>query len=519
MTSVQIQDIAMRLQAGKTRLQVDSRLVAAGDVFVALPGTVVDGAQFIPEAIRAGAAWIIGRPEALAKAQAQQASQSSSTIFIASEDPVATLAELAQAAFGTSSPHYKLIGLTGTNGKTTTSFMLEHIFQSMGLRTGVLGTISNRWPGHNEKALLTTPGCLEAHKNLGAMNKAGVDVAIMEVSSHALDQRRVAGLAFDGALFTNLSQDHLDYHQNLEDYFEAKMRLFTECPRQDKALAIGTDGEWGQRLYACLGKEAQKHCVAFGLNSPAGEWGQSYLQARVEACGPWGMQLVCTLYKTASGHAAEYCSEESWHISTPLIGLYNVENLLAAQAMVLALGHNPADCKALADFKGLPGRLERVENTFGIDVFVDFAHTPDALQQALSTLRDTGFERLVTVFGCGGNRDRRKRPLMGAAVARWSDVVVLTSDNPRDEDPLDIMNDAKAGLAGAKKLVCEPDRRRAIEQALLLALQEAKARPQAHVALLVAGKGHETTQEVSGVFHPFHDTQVIHELLGSIACS
>ena len=490
MKATSLEQLAQQLGQGRMTLCDDSRLVKPGDVFVALPGSMVDGAAFVADALNAGAAYIVGTQAALAGCPAEKA--------LVCENPQAALGFLASAFFHTGNPGYQRIGITGTNGKTTCAYMLEHLYTALGKRVGVLGTINYRWPGHSESAKLTTPGCLALHRHFGAMGKAGVSTALMEVSSHAIDQQRIAGLSFDGAIFTNLTQDHLDYHRTMEAYFAAKQALFTVVPRLDKALAIGVDSEWGQRLYASLSPQAREKTVVFGIDKVRVREYTACLLGTLEAQGPQGMTLGFALYRHG-----EVVS--TWRFATTMIGHYNVENMLAAQAMLLALGHLPEDCMSLANFTGVPGRLERVPNTRGVHAFVDFAHTPDALDNILSTLKASGFKRVVTVFGCGGNRDRAKRPLMGEAVARWSDAVVLTSDNPRDEDPLAIMDDVKPGLVQVRHLECEPDRRKAIARGIALTGPDD--------VLLVAGKGHEAGQTIAGVSHPFQDVKVTMELI------
>ena len=472
-----------KLRAGGLDLCMDSRKATPGCVFVALPGSKTAGAVFIADAIARGAAYVVCTPE--------EAGLCNGAEVVDCADPRKALGFLAQARYGTGHLSFPVIGVTGTNGKTTTTYLLDHLFASAGRKTGVLGTVSYRWPGHEEDAPMTTPDCLDIHADFAAMQTAGVDMAFMEVSSHALDQRRVEGVDFQGAIFTNLTQDHLDYHGDMETYFRAKQRLFLDedgNPYPNRALALCTDSEWGRRL-----AERAPEAICFGL-APSFSPKARYMQARV-------------LASTTSGLRLHVCFEgREWELSSPLVGNYNAENLLGVQAMAVALGLEPASFSCFETFCGVPGRLERIRNDQQLDIFVDYAHTPDALINVLQSLRGAGFTRIITVFGCGGNRDRAKRPLMGEAVAALSDVAVLTSDNPRHEDPLAIMADVHPGLAGATHVLEEPDRRQAIRKAL--------EQMQPGDALLVAGKGHERTQQVGDIKYPFSDQQTIRELLG-----
>jgi UDP-N-acetylmuramoyl-L-alanyl-D-glutamate--2,6-diaminopimelate ligase len=384
------------------------------------------------------------------------------------------------------------VGITGTNGKTTVSYLLEALFTALGRKTGVIGTVSYRWPGHEEEAPLTTPGCLALHALLASMRRAGVEDAIMEVSSHALDQERVAGIGFSCALMTNLTQDHLDYHRDMEEYFASKARLFLPLaeggiPLDDKIVAANADDAYCRRILAGI-----PGSIGFGLaGTPVP--GTRHLAGRVLSLAPRGARL-----------GMEF-EGRSWELASPLVGAFNVMNLLAAQAVGLGLGLRPEEFSVLSEFTGVPGRLERVPDPSGRNVFVDYAHTPDALVKAISALRDAGFARIVTVFGCGGNRDRSKRPRMGQAVAGLSDVAVLTSDNPRDEDPEAIIADVLPGLAGCPEVIVRPDRRAALADALALLGPDD--------ALLVAGKGHEPYQLIKGVKYPFSDQATLRELM------
>lgn len=464
---------------------VDSRHVVSGGVFVAVPGVKEDGARHIPAAAAAGASVAI----CAAPCAESEAARATGVQVIVHADPHEALWRLAQARHHTDALDVEVLGVTGTNGKTTCTYLLEHLFTRMGRKTGVLGTVNYRWPGHTEAAPLTSPDSLTLHRMLGEMAAAGVRVVIMEVSSHALAQQRVGGIDFAGAAFTNLTQDHLDFHADMEDYFACKSRLFTTLPLARKIMAINADDSRGRRLL-----ELCPAALSFGLEDrPAAE---GHLRGRMLSMSVKGLRLGMTFGK------------RQWELRSPLVGAFNASNLLTAQALALGMGMEPEDMRCLEEFYGVPGRLERVANPQGLDVFVDYAHTPDALIRALQALRGAGFKRIVTVFGCGGDRDRAKRPIMGEAVAAFSDVAVLTSDNPRSEDPMDIINDVLPGLrAGAHAVEArvEPDRRAATELALSL------LRP--GDALCIAGKGHEDYQIIQGVKHQYSDQQTVRELL------
>ena len=467
---------------GGIEVRVDSRQVATGDIFVAVPGVNEDGARFIPAAVAAGASIVVCRPGGAEEA----AALAGGCRVVHHSDPREALWRLAEAHWRTSELQLKIVGVTGTNGKTTCSYLLEQLFAQAGHKLGVMGTVSYRWPGHNEAAPLTTPDALSVHAMLAEMAKAGVDVAVMEVSSHAIDQQRVCGVPFSGAAFTNLTQDHLDYHKNMESYFQVKARLFLELPRPDKAMAVNADDPWGRRLL-----ELCPTALSFGLQKGALNkrhlWGE-LLSAGTEGC-----------------HMRMHLAGSKWELRSPLVGAFNASNLLAVQAVALEMGIEPDAFKSLESFTGVCGRLERVENPQGLNVFVDYAHTPDALENVLQALRGAGFKRVVTVFGCGGNRDRTKRPLMGEAVARWSDVAVLTSDNPRFEEPEAILQDVLPGLKTAREVVVEVDRREATIKALKMLGKDD--------ALLIAGKGHEDYQIIQGVKHHYSDQEVVREFL------
>jgi UDP-N-acetylmuramoyl-L-alanyl-D-glutamate--2,6-diaminopimelate ligase len=467
-------------------VRTDSRQVKPGDVFVLMPSAADKSAAFLADALQNGAGWVVVD-------QNQPVPGDMAAALVRVDDTAESLGVLAESHFRSREQAMQVIAVTGTNGKTTVSYLLEGLLSACGRKVGVLGTVAYRWPGESIEAPLTTPGCWQLHELFSKMSRAGVDTVVMETSSHALHQKRVAGLEFDAAVLTNLTQDHLDYHGDFESYYQAKNLLFGSYPRADKHKAANADDPYGLRLLS-----EYPDALGFTLKGAQAPKGNAMLRGDLVECSPKGL----TLRMEWEG--------KCWSLKSGLVGAHNASNLLAAQAVALGLGLGPADMQPLAPFTGVPGRLERVLNDRGLDVFVDYAHTPDALLNVQRALRDAGFKRLITVFGCGGNRDRTKRPLMAQAVAELSDVAVLTSDNPRFEDPLEIMNDVRPGLAKAKQVVEDADR--------YAALCKAVALMQPGDALLVAGKGHEPYQLIGGVKHPFSDVEAvgraIREVLG-----
>jgi UDP-N-acetylmuramoyl-L-alanyl-D-glutamate--2,6-diaminopimelate ligase len=472
--------LKLSVRAGR-RVCAHSGEVQAGDVFVAVHGPRLDGAAFIADAAARGASTIV------TDEQSETPAELPATVeVLRCADPRQALGELASAYYKTEALSFPVIGVTGTNGKTTVSFLIEQLFAANAHKVGVLGTVTYRWPGFAMDAPLTTPGCLLLHEHLRKMRKAGVNVAIMEVSSHALDQQRIAGLTFAAGVWTNLTQDHLDYHKDMEAYFLAKARLFNEAPALDKPAVLNWDDEYCRRL---LGTP---NAIGFGLD-PAHRT-ENGLFGEILEMSIKGLKLRMRF------------QGRSWELRSPLVGAHNASNLLAAQALGLALGMPVEQFQVLSDFVGVTGRLERIPNRNNLNIFVDYAHTPDALENVLRSLKAMPFGKLITVFGCGGDRDRGKRPLMGAAVCKYSDIAVLTSDNPRHEDPIAIMNDVRPGMRDCIMVMEIPNRR----QAISVALDEMRPSD----VLLIAGKGHESYQQIGDKKHPFSDQAVVREILG-----
>jgi UDP-N-acetylmuramoyl-L-alanyl-D-glutamate--2,6-diaminopimelate ligase len=451
----------------------DSRRVEPGALFVALPGMQVDGSVYIEEAANRGAAAVV--------------TQSPCTFgrsFPCAQVPNArfALARLAGSFYGHPAARLTTLGITGTNGKTTVSFMLRDIFKAAGRRPGLIGTVRYEIGKRVLPASRTTPEAPDVQSLLFQMDRFGCDSAVMEISSHALDQYRVEGISFDVGIFTNLTQDHLDYHGTLEDYFNAKARLFDQV----KGFAvINRDDPCGRRLLAKGNVKAEVVSYGFeegasvrGLNPQSGADG-----SRMTVESPWG----------------------NADISLRLIGRFNLCNALAAFAAAAAAGIPVETIRAaLADMDSVPGRLESV-GTKNKRVYVDYAHTDDALRNVLNALREITPGRLVAVFGCGGNRDTGKRRLMGEAAARLADYSVITNDNPRNEIPEKIAGDIAAGFDSERKYEICLDRTAAIARGIELIGKKD--------VLLIAGKGHETVQEIGGAIFPFDDREIVREIL------
>ncbi len=462
------------------RFHVDSREVRAGDAFV----VTYENVKFVGHAINCGARYIVIPPEFKDVVK----DFSGDIIFV--ENSKKIVGDLAALYYGTYKQNFLLIGITGTNGKTTTSYLIEHLLKNLGMNVGVIGTINYRWNNNIIKSKLTTPGCIELHSIISDMIKDKTDAIIMEVSSHGLDQDRVAGLKFDYAVFTNLSQDHLDYHKNMDEYFRAKLKLFDEYLRDKQTAILNLQDPYGIKIKESI----QKKYIGYGFKSNGLTRDGNIIGELVKSTQD-GQKIRC-FYK-----------DKEWEIDFPLLGSYNVLNLLAAQGVGIAMGIRPQVFKCFEHVSQIPGRLEKVTNPYGLNIFIDYAHTPDALENVLKTIRSMGFEKVITVFGCGGDRDKKKRPLMGKVAEMYSDIVVVTSDNPRGEDPELIINDIISGLDNCGKLIKEMDRKKAIEIALSLLSQED--------VLLIAGKGHEDYQEIEGVRYPFSDRAVVEEILGT----
>ena len=462
----------------------DSRATGPGDLFCCVVGSTTDGHDLAAAALAAGAAaLLVERPLGLPDAAEVQ---------VASVR--AAMGPLAAAACGHPSRKLAVLGVTGTNGKTTTTWLLEAIARAAGIRPGVIGTIGARIDGVPLPGERTTPEATDLQPLLARMVEAGVGLAAIEVSSHALVMHRVDGTRFAAACFTNLSHDHLDFHASLGDYFEAKALLFD--PARTGAAAANLDDPHGAEI-ARRAEAAGLAVLGFGLDAPS-----AAVRAEGLDTNPGGNRFRLV---TPNGEAA---------VRSPLVGRFNASNALAAAATALAAGLDvQAVAAGLSAPVVVPGRMERVEAGQPFPVLVDYAHTPDGLEQVLRAARplvgDAG--RLVVVFGCGGDRDRAKRPAMGKAAAGLADMLVVTSDNPRSEDPTAIIEEVVAGIPSGVHQIVEADRRRAI------ALAVAGRRPEDVV--VVAGKGHESGQTAGGVTVPFDDRDVAREELARVGYS
>ncbi|MBW8782491.1 MAG: UDP-N-acetylmuramoyl-L-alanyl-D-glutamate--2,6-diaminopimelate ligase [Verrucomicrobia bacterium] len=462
-------------------LVMDSRRVVPGTLFFALPGLRSDGASFIDEAVNRGAVAVI--------AERIPTHAAAKVTFIQVADARATLARIAQRYYRFPDRDMQVVGVTGTNGKTTVTHLIKH-FLNGDHRVGLLGTINYDLGGRTVPSFKTTPESLDIYGMLAQMRDAGCRQAVMEVSSHGIDQQRVLGLQFGAAVFTNLTRDHLDYHKSMEAYFDVKTRLFTgHTGAEPKVAIINADDPHGLRLAAKVNADVPGVRVVTYGESP---------EAHVRA------EQVSLNFKNTTFKLV--WPQGEMVVDSPLIGRYNVSNLLAAAATAWGLGRDPQVFLAkLRAFKGVPGRMERIEEGQDFNVLVDYAHTDDALRNALGMLRAITPGRLLVVFGCGGNRDRTKRPLMVQAVQDYADFAFATADNPRNEPLPQIFNDMQAGITAPMKITWIEDRRRAIS----LALDMAKPGD----CLLIAGKGHETYQEFADTVSPFDDRQVVRELI------
>ena len=456
-----------------TGCTLDSRAVRPGDLYAALPGAQAHGADFVAQAVAAGAVAVLTDHAGAARIHAQAAVLAEVTVLV-TDDPRAVLGEVARWVYRDPAADMLMLGVTGTNGKTTTAFLLESGLRAAGHRTGLLGTVLTRI-GHDVlPSVRTTPEAPDLQALLALMRERGTTAVAMEVSSHALALGRVDGVRFDVAGFTNLSQDHLDFHRTMVEYEAAKAALFT--PAKTKRGVVNTDDAAGRRLL----QAGAVPLTTFGVDA---DFSASELDLRVDGSsfrfrGP-GIDLPA---------------------SVGLPGAFNVANAMAALAMLVTAGVDVQDAvRGVGELTGVPGRMERVDAPFL--AVVDYAHTPDAVERLVSAIRDITPGRVVLVLGCGGDRDRSKRPLMGAAAAT-ADLVILTSDNPRSEDPLSILDQM---AVGAPEALREPDRRAASALAV--------ASPRPGDAVVVAGKGHESGQEVAGVMVPFDDRQVLGEAI------
>ncbi|MFH0738893.1 MAG: UDP-N-acetylmuramoyl-L-alanyl-D-glutamate--2,6-diaminopimelate ligase [Candidatus Omnitrophota bacterium] len=461
-------------------ISCNSKSVSYSFIFVAIKGTHIDADKFIPEAIAKGAGAVIIQDGAHESVKISE--YYNQAVFIKVADTRRALAVLAAEFWAHPSLRLHVVGITGTNGKTTVSYLIEAIVKEVGATVGVVGTVNYRFKDRIIPSVNTTPGPVELESLLAQMSGQGVSYVAMEVSSHALDQERIGGIDFKSAIFTNLTQDHLDYHVTLDNYFQAKARLFKDLKPGSFAV-INNDDEYGRKIIGLT--KAGK--ITYSID------GKAEVRASDISFDIKHTEFIVN----AAGLRTDFKSK--------LIGRHNVYNMLAAISWAMRAGIEiKVIRRAIANFSSVPGRLERIDSTAPFTVFVDYAHTEDALKNVITTLREFSLRKIISVFGCGGDRDRGKRPKMGEVVSRLSDYMVITSDNPRSEDPLAIIEEIVKGVKNNNYCVI-PDRKEAIRKSLLL------AKPADIV--LVAGKGHEDYQVLrTGKVH-FDDREAIRECL------
>ena len=457
-----------------TGVNIDSRRIKAGHLFVAIRGTQVDGHQFIDKAIELGADAVLCEelPEKL----------SDHVTYVQVESTEDAVGKVATLFYGNPSHKLKLVGVTGTNGKTTIATLLYNMFRKFGYKVGLLSTVCNYIDDVEVPADHTTPDPIELNELLAKMVEAGCEYAFMECSSHAIHQKRIGGLKFAGGLFTNLTRDHLDYHKTFENYRNAKKAFFDGLPKDAFAITNADD-----KNGMIMVQNTKATVKTYSIRSMAD------FRARILECHFEGM----------------YLEIDGREVGVQFIGKFNVSNLLAVYGAAIMLGKKPEDILlVLSTLHSVNGRLEPIHSPEGFTAIVDYAHTPDALANVLNAIHEVldGKGHVITVCGAGGNRDKGKRPLMAQEAVRQSDKVIITSDNPRFEDPQEIINEMLAGLneQQMRKVISIVDRKEAIRTACMMA--------QKGDVVLVAGKGHENYQEIKGVKHHFDDKEVLHEI-------
>lgn len=458
-------------------VNIDSRLVEEGGMFIAIRGTQADGHAYIPSAEEKGAKAIVceNMPE----------KQNPNVAYVVVHDAQAVAGRLATTFYGNPSQRLRLVGVTGTNGKTTIATLLYDLFREMGHKCGLLSTVCNYIDGEAYPSTHTTPDAISLNRLLAQMVEAGCEYAFMEVSSHALAQERVGGLEFAGAIFTNLTRDHMDFHETMENYLKAKKSFFDNLPRNAFAITNLDDKNGPVMIQNCRGDI------------------KNYSTRTI--CD-YRARLVET---HLDGMILEFNNRE---FSTMLTGRFNISNLLAIYGAAVELGKDPEEVlRVMSTLRPVSGRFETLHSAEGISAIVDYAHTPDALKNVLGTINEVlrGKGNIITVVGAGGNRDKGKRPIMATEAVKGSNRVILTSDNPRFEEPQDIINDMLAGLSDEQKknVISIVDRKEAIRTACALA--------QKGDVILVAGKGHEDYQDVKGVKHHFDDKEIIREIFNA----
>ena len=459
-------------------VNIDSRKVADGHLFIAMRGTQVDGHKFIPKAEELGAAAI------LCEQLPEEKKQGVTYVQVADTEDV--VGQVATTFYGNPTSKLKLVGVTGTNGKTTIATLLYNMFRKMGHKCGLLSTVCNYVEGEAYPTDHTTPDPIELNELLGKMADAGCEYAFMECSSHAIAQKRIGGLTFAGGIFTNLTRDHLDYHKTLENYRDAKKKFFDDMPKNAFAITNADD-----KNGMVMVQNTKATVKTYSIRTMAD------FHAKIIECHFEGM----------------YLEVNGKEVGVQFIGKFNVSNLLAVYGAAVMLGKDPEDVLVtLSTLKSVAGRLEPIRSEEGVTALVDYAHTPDALENVLNAIHEVmegKSGKIITVCGAGGNRDKGKRPLMAQEAVKQSDRVIITSDNPRFEEPQDIINDMLAGLNAQqmKSVISIVDRREAIKTAVMMA--------EKGDVILIAGKGHEDYQDVKGTKHHFDDREEVRKAFGN----
>ncbi len=463
-----------------TGVNIDSRKIENGHLFVAIKGTQTDGHRFIPKALELGAKAVLCE-----EMPDEETIGNSGVTYVQVDSTEEAVGPVATVFYGEPSQKLKLVGVTGTNGKTTIATLLYNMFRQFGHKCGLLSTVCNYIEGEPIPADHTTPDPIELNRLLHQMVEAGCEYAFMECSSHAIAQKRIGGLKFAGGLFTNLTRDHLDYHKTFENYRDAKKAFFDNLPKDAFAITNADD-----KNGSVMVQNTKAQVKTYSTRTMAD------FRARLIECHFEGM----------------YLEINGREVGVQFIGKFNVSNLLAVYGAAIMLGKKPEDVLViLSTLKSVAGRLEPIRSQEGVTAIVDYAHTPDALENVLNAIREVleGKQgKVITVCGAGGNRDKGKRPLMAQEAVKQSDRVIITSDNPRNEEPQDIINDMLAGLTPQqmKKVLSIVDRKEAIRTACMMA--------EKGDVILIAGKGHEDYQEIKGVKHHFDDREVVRDIFG-----
>ena len=463
-----------------TGVNIDSRKIENGHLFVAIKGTQTDGHRFIPKALELGAKAVLCE-----EMPDEETIGNDGVTYVQVDSTEEAVGPVATVFYGEPSQKLKLVGVTGTNGKTTIATLLYNMFRQFGHKCGLLSTVCNYIEGEPIPADHTTPDPIELHRLLHQMVEAGCEYAFMECSSHAIAQKRIGGLKFAGGLFTNLTRDHLDYHKTFENYRDAKKAFFDNLPKDAFAITNADD-----KNGSVMVQNTKAQVKTYSTRTMAD------FRARLIECHFEGM----------------YLEINGREVGVQFIGKFNVSNLLAVYGAAIMLGKKPEDVLViLSTLKSVAGRLEPIRSQEGVTAIVDYAHTPDALENVLNAIREVleGKQgKVITVCGAGGNRDKGKRPLMAQEAVKQSDRVIITSDNPRNEEPQDIINDMLAGLTPQqmKKVLSIVDRKEAIRTACMMA--------EKGDVILIAGKGHEDYQEIKGVKHHFDDREVVRDIFG-----